>query len=249
MSEFTCRQCGVPITEDTFHGTNGLCMLCAKGVTCEVCGKRTLGHVGNLCFRCSKEQDRQRPSQIEDFILAHGAWECTVLRRLYEFDETIRREDTPGWIGLCLIDPPRDYAFVSTFISRPRVSPNNVVAFADTASDDVHFSLVKAEDGYGDFSPIVMTVPHVKENIIVGEGLHEFLCLGCTHGFSVLEDLASGGRKEVIEMLSGPPDDQEEEDRKLLEGFRDALGLKPWTNIADRLRDLDAQCQGMLEFE
>ena len=148
--------------------------------------------------------------------------------QIYRFDERTRREGG-GWIGLNLIDPPEHYSHQGTILYQPGTTPDKTVAFAHTGGDDVHFSLVESDGGFGDESLVVMTVPMAEgsaseSNVVVGADLHEFLCLGCIHGFFDLENLVYK-RQETTDMLSGPPTDQEPEDREMLDRFRQELNL------------------------
>lgn len=250
-----CNKCGAPILSITAERTGGLCRPCEKGhswKSCEECGKPTLGAVSGTCLSCIAEKERRRSTRIDEFISTHGSGNCTVLRQIYRFDERTRREGG-GWIGLNLIDPPEHYLHQGTILYQPGTTPDKTAAFAHTGGDDVHFSLVEASSGFGDESLVVMTVPMAGDdvdelNVIVGGDLHEFLCLGCMHGFFGLEDLVYN-RQETVDMLSGPPRDQDSEDLAMLEHFRQELQLTPWKRVAERLDELENQYKCTLTFQ
>lgn len=238
-------------------------MLCKKGSNiCPVCGKRELSPSPTtetknlLCFSCAKEKEGERPSQINSFITksCHGSTE--ILRGLFQLGQELRQNKVKGYAehipGLILIDPPQHYSEHGTELCDPRMTPRNTVAFATTGGDDVHFSLVKRRRGYGDESVVIMTVPMASQfpratNLVLGASLHEFLCLGCTHGFKNLEQLVYR-RDETIGMLSIPPVGQEDDDAGILERLRKDLDLAPWQDIAGHLEGLQKEHQKALKF-
>jgi hypothetical protein len=261
MAQVPCKKCGAKITESTFQRNAGLCMPCKQGkvsISCAGCGQ-TISvfkrgpfglFTGNLCLTCLGAREKQKPTQIDRWIRKRGRGDCTLLRALFKLEERLRLEGADGWIGLNLIDPPEHYSNCGTVLYRPKTTPTNTVAFAHTGGDDVHYSLVQHGKAFGDNSPVVMTVPmgsvDVGElNLILGANLHEFLCLGCVHGYADLEDLYYE-REEAIARLS---DSETEEDGATLNVFRRELGLEPWKEIAGRLAELQSQFQSALEFK
>src|SRR6188474_787344 len=88
-----------------------------------------------------------------------------------------------GAIGLFLLDPPKNAGY--------RQTPMNSVTFASIGVDGIHFGSVTDGDEFNPESPIVVTIPMAFDdpNYIVGETLHDFLCLGCFHGYSNLGNL------------------------------------------------------------
>ncbi len=144
-------------------------------------------------------------------------------------------------------------------------TPINSFTFAQTGGDGVHFSLVTLEGKVLENSPVVMTVPmnYGKVNLIVGENLLEFLCLGEQLGYFFLEQLVYN-EEETIEWLSHPkefinkeyginpsgafPPDSFLEKERLLSILRKEFELKPWNNLKSRLDELQNKFLGMLEF-
>jgi hypothetical protein len=144
-------------------------------------------------------------------------------------------------VGLFLQDPgaePRHGGY--------DLSPADSVLIASTASEGVHFSAL-LPDGDG-ASPIVMTVPTVFDgpNVVVGAELREFLALGCTSGYAVLEQLAHDypgdwGRTAMIRraQAAGPG-----ADAGLLGAIVREFDLRPWPDVAGRLAELDRRYAG-----
>ncbi len=85
-------------------------------------------------------------------------------------------------------------------------------------------------------------------NLIVGETLHDFLCLGSVHGFFDLEKLADSWRTELFERYANPPSSDDEE-AEFKAKFRAEFSLSPWREIEPRLLQLDAKYKPMLQFE
>jgi hypothetical protein len=173
-------------------------------------------------------------NDIETFIRRHGVGDCSLLKSLYRLDAKLSDTKLNGLPELTLIDPPGPYG--GTILYRPALTPSNCVTFAMTGGDDVHFSLVKVGKGYGDDSPVVMTVPMADDtpeetNIILSSNLKDFLQLGCIHGFFDLEQLLYD-REGTIERYSQPEHEEDpylydEEDDKAFKMFRSELGLEP----------------------
>ncbi len=247
------------IMETTFRKNGGLCIPCTKGaVPCGDCGQRTTGASRGpdgqvLCLWCFTAREKRKPSQIDQWIAEQGQGPCTLLRRLFQWDERLRRAEATGFIGLELIDPPAHYANIGTDLYEPTATPTNTVAFAHTGGDDVHFSLVELDGKLGDLSPVVMTVPMAGDdplslNVVLGASLHEFLCLGCVHGYALIEELPYD-RVDTMARLASPENlECDAEDLALLGSFRQQFELTPWKEIDSRLQALDKQFRGVLEF-
>lgn len=128
-------------------------------------------------------------------------------------------------------------------------TPLNSITFATTCGDGVHFGFVKL-DGLPDGSePIVMTLPatdYVESNLIVGENLHEFLCLGCQFGYFELEQLVYD-REDTLARLERPDPPDAKADY-LLSLLRTEFDLKPWTNFGERLDALNAKYLSLLDL-
>ncbi len=160
-------------------------------------------------------------------------------------------------IGLMLIRPLAKKYYGST--------PINSFTFAQTGGDGVHFSLVSLENKVSEDSPVVMTIPmnYPEVNLIVGENLFEFLCLGEQLGFFLLEQLVYN-EPQTIEWLLHPkifvekeyginpsgvfPPEAFREKERLLSILREEFELKPWSNLKSRLDELQSKFMGMLEF-
>ena len=157
-------------------------------------------------------------------------------------------------IGLILIRPLRNMAYQST--------PVNSISIAHTGGDGVHFSLISSEGKTSENSPVVMTVPmnFGKQNMILGENLLEFLCLGNQVGYSCLEQLTYNDTKaKTIEQIQYPENEIGKENglkpcaqfhrkAQLLGVLRDSFGLKPWDKVEQRLNELQNSYMGILEF-
>lgn len=125
--------------------------------------------------------------------------------------------------GLFLHRPPKSGGYDS--------SPRDYLAFASTGGDGVHFSFPLGSVGAG---PIIMTVPMAFEqpNVVVGEDLEEFLCLGSKFGYFSLEQLAYdfAGTSEAIQSA----DSQSPALASLSRRFE----LAPWPDVRTRLMEL-----------
>lgn len=189
-----------------------------------------------------------------------------TLNRLWRLaeQEAQRTGEAPnsvfGEIGLYLERPLSNFGYDST--------PVNTSTFASTGGDGVHYGLLHLDGEVRDNSPVVMTVPMMFEapNLVVGESLVEFLCLGGQVGYFDLEQLVYNER-DAIDHITHPQSwadeikgwvDQNEaygfdaavggighfvESMRLRRSLLDALSveflLKPWDNIEARLHELN----------
>ena len=120
------------------------------------------------------------------------------------------------------------------------LTPLNSVAFASTGGDGVHYNFLYLNDEVSEPAPIVMTVPcswDDRANVIVGENLYEFLCLGCQFGYFSLEQLVYQP-EETLTFLQYPQPVSELE-QPLLALLTTELSLKPWQNVEARLKELN----------
>ena len=117
-------------------------------------------------------------------------------------------------------------------------SPVNVSTFACTGMAGAHFGFIDTDD---EIQPIVLVAPDSGERpcTIVGESLHEFLCLGCQNGFGLMVELPHRPAK-IVERLEGPPKAGPlyDERNELLRSLRERFELKPWPSIGQRLFEL-----------
>ncbi|HEX8153332.1 MAG TPA: hypothetical protein VF698_09420 [Thermoanaerobaculia bacterium] len=250
MDSTVCRACGYAIQTSTAARNDGMCVPCARGqtTTCRICGGRAFREMrgvatGDLCAPCRIAEERKRPTSIHAFVKKYGSGDCSLLVRLFELEERHRREGTDAFIALNLIDPPEHY--------ESDVTPANSIAFASSGADGVHFSLITVKGRVSDASPVVVTLPEMDDawaaNYLVGDSLHDFLSLGCTHGFDMLATL-SFDWDAAIAVLESPPEDLEDDEREFLRVHREELQLAPWTNIRERLELLERKKRFVLRF-
>lgn len=143
-------------------------------------------------------------------------------------------------IGLFLHRPLEDGGYDST--------PCNCESFARTGGDGVHYNLLEINGEISDDSPVVMTVPMMFDNpnIIVGENLSEFLCLGCEVGYFALEQLAYDIKQTIQSIMNpGPLDNDQAE---LLRLIREEFDLQPITQINYRFEVLQRTYIPLLTF-
>ena len=184
--------------------------------------------------------------RIDAFLESDVSSECKILRDLYQFMSD-NDDDRDFYIeGLTLLDIE---PYGGTILYDPRMTPVNTMTFACTGGDDVHFGMLASHGLYGDSSPIVMTVPMADENpqeanFIVGENLHDFLRVGCAHGYGRLECLAYSWQHELFDLLAGPEDDDPSYAK-----YRSALSLTPWNEVQSRQSELDARFKHSLKYK
>lgn len=116
-------------------------------------------------------------------------------------------------------------------------SPINCRCFASTGGDGCHFSLFVQDGQITETSFVVMTVPDCFDhpNVIVGENLFDFLCLGVRRGYF---SLAYVGSPETLAAYTNPdwrpatPQDAFPDPEQLpkLQWLAQRLNLQPWTD-------------------
>lgn len=184
--------------------------------------------------------------EIDEFLGSSACGDVSLLKRLYDLIGPAERRDV-GYAGLLSDNIGRH---IGTVLYDPCLTPRNSLTFARTGTDDVHFGLLSVNDRYGDVSPVVMTVPMLGEtdytNLIMGETLHEFLCLGCVHGFSEMDSFAYFP-DVFFEKYSQPSGEDEYAAEQ--EFFRRYLSLSPWPVIESRLSELQDKYASTLEFD
>lgn len=142
-------------------------------------------------------------------------------------------EDTLGLIPAADLKP-----------SGYEATPANCRPFAWTGGDGVHFSLMDVGEGYGDRSPVVMTVPMNFDapSLVLGRDLSEFLALGLSSGYFVLEQLSYDGEGMLADLASGArAAGLSDDDRAALAILREAFGLRPWADLRGRFGALQAE--------
>ena len=135
------------------------------------------------------------------------------------------------------------------------VTPLNCFSFADTGGDGVHFGFLVRGGTVREDAPVVMTVPGAAANVVVGEDLFEFLCLGARRGYVGLEELAY--QPEVAREAYTNPDWQpsgprsiyvpNEQCQQVLSLMTSEFGLQPWPS-PDRFAVLHERYAGSLEL-
>jgi hypothetical protein len=147
-------------------------------------------------------------------------------------------------VGLRLEDPAapaRDGEYTA--------SPANATMFASTGGDSVHFSVLHTPGTRDTRSPIVMTAPMSfdQPNLVVGDGLAEFLALGCRTAYYALDQLLYQRQRMVdrLEMAEAPRGTRE---AGLLRALVEEFVLVPWRNVGLRLATLDAKYRSTIHL-
>ena len=152
-------------------------------------------------------------------------------------------DDGLGAIGLFLHDPPKNAAY--------RPTPTNSVTFASIGVDGIHFSSLSDSHNFNPQSPVVLTVPMELEtpNWIVGESLHDFLCLGCENGYAELANLANDVDGTLMRYRNPETLWFDERVPAILKLLTDELSLVPWRNQRARFDDLQSRLMPLLQFK
>jgi hypothetical protein len=182
-----------------------------------------------------------------------------LLDKLRNLDKVAARRfvgeevDDPGFgaLGLLFFREMRTRFYPCT--------PKNVVSFAGTGGEGVHFSLLVEDDKATEESPVVVTIPESFENHIVGENLFDFLCLGVDRGFFALEQLHALALEKTLEVYSTPDWEPKNDSdwavgygvnghqRKLLDFLATELGLVPWKDLKRKFLRLQERYMPLLE--
>lgn len=181
---------------------------------------------------------------MAEVVFDHPLWE-----RLKAVEKVVA-ERSPGplsgldSVGLILVRglPQWDYW----------CTPKNVLTFATTGGNGVHFNFLIQNDSVGEHSPIVITIPNNfdQPNYIVGESLFDFLCLGYHRGYFALEQLPWERLFEAYASSDWQPSDETDEwvgfgvnveQRRVLELLIAEFGLSPWKDLQHKFEDLQAR--------
>jgi hypothetical protein len=112
-------------------------------------------------------------------------------------------------------------------------TPVGMETILSTGVDGEHWSAIRADTPSGYL--VVMTAPRTspRPNLVVGESVLEFLCLGCVCGYWALSALTQD--------LDVPSEaaDEDEEPGAVLARLRIRLGLSPWPDVPTRLAELE----------
>lgn len=210
---------------------------------------RTEGEVRALLQRYLDEHSVPESEQIELEEFVGIEVDLPLLEELHEIDAEMA-ELFPPRIGLtCLWDLGLRLDEDLDASRYEHITPLNCRTFASTGGDGVHFSFLVQDGVINSGSPVVLTVPSMG-NLIVGETLFEFLCLGCRQGYGGMDGFAYNLEESLPAYLgsdrrSDGADNStewpefEEHQRQLLDHLTTRLDLIPWTNPA-RFHELQA---------
>ena len=122
-------------------------------------------------------------------------------------------------------------------------TPKEALVFATTGGDGVHFSFLPGEVADPDDWPVVMTVPMQfdRPNLIVGSDLAEFLALGLSTGYFLLEQLAYDDEDLLEALASGRGYVSSDLMGRTLDAIANEFSLKPWPEHRQRLSQLQLQ--------
>jgi len=173
----------------------------------------------------------------------------TLLHALIEFAQEVApefdRDPTCGLEDIGLLFWDEIYYYDST--------PKNVIPFAATGGDGVHYSLLVRQGVCELDWPVVMTVPvgaGKLDNWILGENLLDFLHLGCHIGYFGLEGLAYEDRSKVIADFDIADDQLDHFPEKLdiLRRVRAKFSLERWSNVEKKIYDLQVRYHHCLDI-
>lgn len=137
-------------------------------------------------------------------------------------------------------------------------APGNGIAFGGTGGDFVTFCYLEVPQTALEDCPIIMVVPVNPDNrtIVVGENLHDFLCLGSELGYFFLEQYSYSPEtffelygdsektwrrfeKEELEFDCEPDGKRAVRNKKrLLERLRNEFQLHGWNDLEKRMQNL-----------
>jgi len=142
--------------------------------------------------------------------------------------------------GLILEMPPIEQHYWCT--------PTNVVTFASTGGDGVHYSYLKDFDSFNGTLPIIMTLPCADENnVVIAESFEEFFDLGYYVGWFSLEQLVYQ-EERAIGYFSKPDEEQRDYVESRLAYLREALQIRPVPPDMARLSKLRKQYFDLLRI-
>ena len=147
-----------------------------------------------------------------------------------------------GAIGLFLNDPPKNAGYKCT--------PANSMTIAGLGVDGIHIGCVTESHEIDPLAPIVITIPMAFDspNFIVGETLHDFLCLGCRNGYSNLANLHTHF-DDTMDYYQ-EVDDNVFDDRvpDILHTLAAELSLEPWADVRRHFNDLQSRLMPVLRM-
>ena len=127
-------------------------------------------------------------------------------------------------------------------------TPSNVVTFAHTGGDSVHYSYLRDASFAEGVCPIVMTMPAASGiNVVLAESFNEFFSLGYYVGWFSLEQLVY--QPEWAEKyFSAPNPDFSELSADTLDFLRQNLSIQAGPPRLVRLRELHEKYHGLLQI-
>jgi hypothetical protein len=148
-----------------------------------------------------------------------------------------RRRQSPSvvtGVGFLLYRPPLLNLPISA-------TPTNSRAFASAGLDGSHFNFLLLDGEVREDAPVVMTCPRgAPDNVVVGEDLLDFLCLGVGTGYAAVQELCDEPKRFTKRY---PPPGQfapwvKAKERRLLRRLAQHFGLTAWTGVKDKLERL-----------
>jgi hypothetical protein len=186
------------------------------------------------------------PERIIDLALAYKPVEIVhpEFDRLVRFAKTVAEEQGKDWkfvldpVGLIFPEVIRKGNYYC--------DPENSVEFASTGGDGLHYCFLVADGIVRADSPVLLCRPDGSEppNVVVGENLHEFLCLGMNCAYFDLLRVLEYPDERVGDWFG---DDVWEEQRELLIRMRREFNLEPWPARKSRLAELQEKYLTLFE--
>ncbi|TWU19240.1 hypothetical protein [Allorhodopirellula heiligendammensis] len=172
--------------------------------------------------------------------------DLTGLRRVHELAAARFPHDYLdvglGAIGLFLNDPPKNAGY--------RCTPTNSLTIAGLGVDGIHVGCVTDSHVVDPMAPIVLTIPMAFEspNFIVGETLHDFLCLGCRNGYANLANLHLLFDDTMAYYQGIDDDDFDDRAPKILDMLATELSLEPWADVRQHFDELQSRFMPVLRM-
>lgn len=148
-----------------------------------------------------------------------------------------------GAVGLFLHDRVKNAAY--------RATPVNSLTFASIGVDGIHFSSITDGNDIDPLAPVVVTIPMAIEtpNFIVGNSLHDFLCLGCCHGYAELGNLALNFNATIDHYQNSPGDFYDLRSPAILQTLSEELSLNPWPDVRGHFLSLQSHFLPMVRLQ
>lgn len=136
-------------------------------------------------------------------------------------------------------------------------TPINCRVFASTGSGGTHFSFLTKDATVDESTPVIVTLPsNLGCTVVLGESLREFLSLGCLRGFYGLEQITTTCLQPYFNMRDFEPNAEDARygfesnagKEAVLRLLRNELDLEPWSNVSERLGQLEEKYAPLLEY-